>query len=196
MIITKKKKGKEFYFYLRHSVRKGKKIVNKEKYLGKEIPKNIDKIKEQFKKELMSYDYGILKKIRYNFQKEWKRLPKSAKNSELEKIAIAFTYNTNAIEGSKITLRETKEIVEDKIAPKKSLYDIMETEMHYKVFLKMLGKKEILDEKLILRWHKEIFNESKPDLAGKFRTYFVTVGDYMAPDWRNVKKLMKELIKF
>ena len=48
-----------------------------------------------------------------NFQNEWKKLPRSVKEREIEEIAIAFTYNTNAIEGSKITLIEAREIIKD-----------------------------------------------------------------------------------
>ncbi len=39
---------KKSYYYLKHSYRKGKKIITKEKYLGKTIPKDIEKIKSAF----------------------------------------------------------------------------------------------------------------------------------------------------
>ena len=38
-----------------------------------------------------------LEKIKNNFQKEWEKTPLSAKEKELQEIAITFTYNTNAI---------------------------------------------------------------------------------------------------
>ena len=42
---------------------------------------------------------------------------------------ISFTFNTNAIEGSTITLKETAHILEDNIAPEgKDLREIHETE--------------------------------------------------------------------
>ena len=46
MKITKKKKGNKEYFYLKKSSREGNKVITKEKYLGKEIPKNIEEIKK------------------------------------------------------------------------------------------------------------------------------------------------------
>jgi len=46
--------------------------------------------------------------IKKNFQAEWKKIPESVKEKEKEEIAIAFTYNTNAIEGSTITLEEAR----------------------------------------------------------------------------------------
>lgn len=196
MKIIKRKKGNKEYFYLKHSFRKQDKIITREKYLGKTIPKNIDKIKEQLLKEEKKEIYKKLKNIKENFQKEWKKYPKTIKEKEKEEIAISFTYNTNAIEGSTITLEEAKEIIHDKVAPNKPLKDIKETEAHSRVFLKMLNKKERISNNLLLRWHKDIFAQTKPDIAGKFRNYRVRVGNYTAPDWRDVKKIMNHLIKF
>jgi Fic family protein len=196
MKIRKRSKGSKNYYYLEHSIRKGNFITKKEKYLGIKIPLNITQIKKDFLKEIKLDLIEKLKKIKHNFNSQWKNIPESAKKRELEEIAIAFTYNTNAIEGSTITLEETRGIIHDKIAPNKSLRDIRETESHSKVFLKMLAKKEEITEELFLNWHKEIFQESKPDIAGRFRDYLVTVGSYLAPDWQDIDKLLKELISF
>ena len=45
--IIKKTIGGNSYFYLEHSFRKNGKVEKKELYLGKEIPKNIEKIKRE-----------------------------------------------------------------------------------------------------------------------------------------------------
>lgn len=197
MRIIKRQKGKKSYYYLQHSFRKNGKVVTKEKYLGKKIPKNIEEIKKKFLEECHKASlFGLFEKIKNEFQKEWQKYPKSIKEKVKEQVAIAFTYNTNAIEGSTITLEETRELVEHKIAPNKPLNDIKETENHVKVFLEMLKKKEKFSNQLILKWHKKLFQETKKDIAGKFRTYLVRVGSYIAPDWQDVNKLMKELVKF
>lgn len=196
MRIIKRRKGKSEYFYLQHSFRDNGKVITREKYLGKGIPKNIETIKEKFQLEAQKNLYDKLKKIKENFQKEWRKYPKTAQEREMEEIAIPFTYNTNAIEGSTITLEEAREIIHDKIAPNKSLKDIWETESHAQVFLNMLKMKEKISNGLLLRWHKEVFGETKPDIAGKFRNYLVRVGNYIAPDWQDVAKLMNRFIKF
>jgi Fic family protein len=188
------KKGS--YFYLRHTFRKDGQIVTRERYLGKEIPKNIEGIKQELRRESRKVLFDKLEKIRDNFQFEWKRLPASAKDREKEEISITFTYNSNAIEGSTITLEETREILVEQTAPNKPLKDIRETEAHAKVFLKMLDKREKISKELLLRWHKEIFGETKPDIAGRYRDFLVRVGPYIAPDWQDVGDLMKDLIKF
>ncbi len=188
-------KKAEFY-YLKNSYRKGKIIINKEKYLGKTIPENIEEIKQELMLEQKKLLYKRLERIKNSFQEEWKKIPDSVKEKELEEIAIAFTYNTNAIEGSTITLEEVREIVEDKIAPNKPLRDVKEAEFHVKIFLEMLKRKEKISNNLMLDWHKKIFGETKQDIAGKYRDYLVRIGNYRAPDWQDVKKLMNQHVRF
>lgn len=196
MRIVKRKKGKAEYFYLQHSFRKNGKVVTRELYLGKKIPEDIKEIQAKLILEAKEALSEKLEKIKNRFQKEWARYPESAREKELQEIAVAFTYNTNAIEGSTITLEEARLILEDKVAPNKPLKDIRETESHAAVFLGMLKTKERISKKHLLKWHEEIFKDTKPDIAGRFRNYLVRVGPYVAPDWRNVEKLMKQLIAF
>jgi Fic family protein len=196
MIVRERIKGSKKYYYLENSFRNNGKSLKKEKYLGTSIPKDIDKIKNEFLKELSRDLLDKFDKIRTDFVNEWKRIPESAKEKQKQEISIAFTYNTNAIEGSTITLEETRGIIHDKIAPNKSLRDIRETEAHSRVFLQMLDKKQEISGKLILEWHKDIFGEVKEDIAGKFRDYLVRVGPYLAPDWQEVEQLIKDLISF
>jgi len=196
MRVITRKKGNKKYFYLQHSLRNGKKIITKEKYLGIEIPANINKIISVFRIEVQKDANKKLVLIKKNFQSEWERIPESAREKELEEISIAFTYNTNAIEGSTITLEETREIIHNKISPNKLLRDVKETEAHSKVFLQMLKKRGIITKELLLAWHRNIFGETKLDIAGKFRDYLVRVGPHLAPDWQDVENLMKELIEF
>jgi len=196
MRVITRKKGKQEYYYLQHSYRENGKLVTKEEYLGKTIPKDIDAIKEKFKKTCRQTLYKKIEGIKRHFQKEWKRIPKTVQEKEKEEIAIAFTYNTNAIEGSTITLEETRKIIHDKIAPNKSLDDVKETEAHSTVFLQMLKKKEKLTNMLLLRWHKDIFGETKKDIAGEFRAYNVRIGPYVAPDWYEVRPRMEKFMQF
>ncbi|MBI2671846.1 Fic family protein [Candidatus Woesearchaeota archaeon] len=168
---------KNGYYYLHYSYRKGKRVLTKEKYLGKKVPKNIERIKAVFLKEIKDSIYSEIykkfNKIKENYFKEWKKYPNSIKEKIIKEIDINFTYNTNAIEGSTITLPETE-----------------------KTFLSMLKEKKDLSEDLILKWHKEIFQETKPDIAGRYRDYLIRVGEYIGPDWQDINNLMKEFIKF
>lgn len=196
VVVRKRKIGNSDFYYLEHSVKKDGKVVKREKYLGKTIPKNIEELKEDMLQDERKILYEKFERIKKNFQKEWKSIPESVKQKEKEEISIAFTYNTNAIEGSKITLYEAREIIHDKIAPNKQLRDVKETEMHSKVFLEMLDKKDDITNDVLLKWHKHIFGDTKNDIAGIFRNYLVRIGNHIAPDWQDINKLMNQLIFF
>ncbi len=183
------------YYYLAHSFRKDGRVIHREKYLGKELPKNLDAIKEAFLREcLQEAVFQKLYKIKQNFKKEWRGYPESIKKKILIDFSIDFTYNTNAIEGSTISHDETEDLIKQKIAPNKPLRDIQETLSHSKVFFKVFNEDKKLSLNLILKWHQELFSETKPDIAGELRTYLVKVGNYLAPDWQDVFNLMKEFI--
>ncbi|MBI4918477.1 Fic family protein [archaeon] len=185
--------NKNGFLYLSHSFRTEGRVVNREKYLGKTVPKDIEDIKESFLRQCLKESaFKKINKIKENFKKEWENYPETIKKKILLDLSIDFTYNTNAIEGSTITLEETEDILKRKIAPNRSIRDIQETINHSKVFFKILNEKEELNLKTILSWHKEIFDQTKPDIAGILREYLVRVGSYLAPDWQDLKKLMKE----
>lgn len=85
--------------------------------------------------------------------------------------------------------------MEHKISPNKPIRDVKETEAHAKVFFEMLRIKQELTKQILLNWHKEIFSETKPDIAGKFRDYLVRIGDHLATDWQDVEALMLDLMR-
>ncbi len=185
--------NRDNYYYLRNSFRKDRKVTYREIYLGKEIPKDIEIIKESFLRKCMAEDLFLkLDKIKKNFSKEWKSYPASIKKIYLIDLSIDFTYNTNAIEGSKISKEETEDIIIRRISPnKKPVDDIKETERHSKVFFKAIQYKGKISLTKLLMWHKELFEETKHDIAGKVREYSVKIGNYRAPDWQDLLILMK-----
>lgn len=175
--IRKKIKNKKTYFYLEHTIRKGKKIEKKELYLGKKIPKNIEEIKRKFFYEIYKEKWQeILEKIKEGYQRELKKMPPSIVEKELENFSIQFTFDTQKIEGSSLTLRETANLLEKGISPKgKPIHDIKEAEAHKRVFEEMLRYPKDLSLSIILKWHKELFKETKPEVAGKIRNYQVAI---------------------
>ncbi len=181
------------YHYLAHSFRKDGKVIHREKYLGKAIPGNFEEIKDAFLHDCMQE--GVIQKleaIKKNFLKEWKKYPQSVKKEMLIDLSISFTYNTNAIEGSTITHEETEDIIRNKISPNKPIRDVQETINHSKVFFEVLNEKKDLSKHLILKWHEDIFKDTKKDIAGRIRDYLVRVGSYVAPDWQDLNVLIKQ----
>ena len=175
--LKRKQRGSKTYYYLEISVREGNKVKKMEKYLGQKFPKNLQELKTEFLREFLSKKYfPVLNKIKKNYQKEKKKTPKSALEKNLENLSIHFTYNTNAIEGSTLTLRETALLLEKGIVPKeKPFREIKEAEAHKKVFYKTLSYRKNLNLQIVLYWHKLLFKETKPDLAGKIRQHSVLI---------------------
>ena len=200
MILKKKQIGGQTYYYLEHSFRQLGKVQKKEVYLGKEVPKNIEEIKKKFIFDIYKEKwFEIFGKIKKNYFKEEKATPKSAKEKETENFAIKFTYNTQRIEGSKLSLRETANLLEKGISPKqKPLRDIKEAESHKKVFYEMLEYKKDLSPQIILYWHKKLFQETKEDIAGKTRNHQVIISGskFIPPMPSEIEFLLKEFFEW
>jgi len=200
VIVRKKILGKQAYYYLEHTIRKGEKVEKKEKYIGKIIPKNIEEIKKEFLYEIYREKwYPLLDKIKENFSKELRHMPEVAREKETKIFSIRFTYDTQKIEGSKLTLRETAELLESGISPKaKPLHDVKETEAHYKIFHEMLSYKKDLSLPIVLYWHKKLFEATKPEIAGRIRKHQVAISGskFLPPSSVEVYPLLREFYKW
>lgn len=194
--VSKRKIGKGFYYYLEHSFREGRKVKKKQKYLGKEIPKNIEELKKEFSSEIYKNNWlKQIDKIKKNFSKEEKKTPLSAQKKARENFAIKFTYNTQRIEGSTLTRKETADLLERGISPsEKPITDVKEAEAHKKIFLEMLKYGRDLNNQIIFYWHKRLFENTKKDIAGKIRTHGVAISrsKFIPPSPVELEVLLKE----
>ncbi len=175
--IRKKTVGKQAYYYLEHSFRENGSVEKKEKYLGKTLPQNIEELKQQFISEIYREKwFGLFDEIKEEYRAQEKTTPPSAREKELENFAIKFTYDTNRIEGSTLTFRETSLLLEKGITPNaKPLRDVKEAEAHRSVFYETLDCKKDLSLDLISYFHKKLFEDTKKDIAGKIRQHQVTI---------------------
>lgn len=165
------------YYYLEHSYRDGKKIQKRSIYLGSKIPKNIEEIKEKFLDDISRKTWQAdIERIRKNYSKNQRAMPRSIREKELENFAINFTYDTQKIEGSTLTRKETADLLERGITPKnKPMRDVQEAEAHRDLFFDILESKKDLSLREIQDWHWRLFNKTKKDIAGKFRNYQVAI---------------------
>ncbi len=173
--IVSRIKGKKRYYYLKHHVRNRQREI----YLGRTIPDNIEEIKRNFLLDFYRKEWlPTLQKIRQGYVKELRKMSKSAIEKELESFSISFTYNTQRIEGSTLTLKETALLLEEGIAPtNKPIRDAKEAEAHRNLFFEIIANiKNELSLKTILEWHRNLFMEAKPDIAGKIRDHQIRIG--------------------
>lgn len=183
MHIEKRKQGNKIKYYLAHSYREGSSVHKFRKYLGtdlsdkklkerreiaeKLILEEIHKYKiikdpldfeltEQEIKEIKKLEAEIPLKISHLSEKDWKIF------SEI------FTYNTNAIEGSKLSQKEVRDILEEDKWPDKSKEDIAEAYGVDEAIRFIRQTKEHVSINLIKKIHKIVFKNSK-SFAGKLR---------------------------
>ena len=175
--VVKRRKGNQDYYYLYHDSKKDKRKQH-EVYLGKVIPEDIDERKKEFALDIEREDWiPDLEKIHQNYKKEIKKIPPSIQEKNLKAFSVKFTYNTQRIEGSTLTLKDTRLLLEDGLTPSnRPSRDIKETEIHQKLFLEVMKQKEDLSLKVVKKWHKELFTQTKSDIAGLLRDYNVGIG--------------------
>ncbi|MBI1973679.1 Fic family protein [Candidatus Micrarchaeota archaeon] len=175
--IKRKLVGGKTYYYLEHSFRKNGKTVTIEKYLGVRLPKELDSLKEELISEARKQNwFGLFDKIMKGYAAEQRLIPASARIKETETFAVRFTYDTQRMEGSTLTLRETADLLERGVTPEgRPLRDVKEAEAHQKVFYEMLEHKGELSLNIILGWHRQLFSSTKPDMAGKVRQHQVRI---------------------
>ncbi len=194
--LKKLKKGKKEYFYLVHSYRDGKAVKKKQIYLGGSMPKDIEEQKKKFIREFYTEKFlNKINKINKNFNAEYRSMPKSAKEKSKENFAIKFTYNSQKIEGSTLTLKETANLLENGISPSsKPLRDAKEAEAHKKVFFDMLNYEKNMNLQAVLKWHKDLMQDTKKDIAGKIRNHNVAIAQskFSPPMHLELDFLLKE----
>ena len=191
--VVKRRKGNQDYYYLYHDSKKGKR-KQREVYLGKVIPKDIEERKKNFAIEIERENWiPELEKIHENFKNTQKNTPKSIQEKNIKSFSVKFTYNTQRIEGSALTLKDTAFLLEYGLSPSnRPNNDIKETELHQKLFLKIIKQKDDLSLVLVKKWHKELFAQTKPDIAGLFRDYDVRISqsEFIPPPHTSVNLLV------
>ncbi len=176
-ILRRRKIGKRFYYYIEHSYKTGKKVKILSKYLGRKKPKNIEDIKKEIEfKSMRDIWKKSLIAIKKRHEKELKNLPETAKKKRIESFMIEFIYNSDKIEGSKLSFKDTVELFVHGSTPKnKPLDDVKEAEGHKNAFYDMLACKEALTLKKLCQWHKMVFGNSDSSIAGKIRLHEIMV---------------------
>jgi len=183
MHIEKRKAGKKIKYFLSYSYREGQKVHKFRKYLGQDLKPNLLEerkiiaeklileeihrykiIKDPLQVELSEEEIAAIRKLEAQIPLKISHL------SEIQwkKFSKIFTYNTNAIEGSKLTQEEVKDLLEKDKWPNKSKEDIAEALGVDEAISYIRNAKEHLSLELIKKIHKIVFKNSKP-FAGKLR---------------------------
>lgn len=134
----------------------------------------------------------------------YRPISKSALRKTREQFEIEMTYNSNAIEGNSLTLKETYLVINEGITIKgKPLKDHLEAQSHqealdylYELILKK--RESTVSEVLIRLFHQMVMESTDKEWAGKYRNSSVMIGgtNYKPPEAIEVPILVKELVNW
>ena len=206
-------------YYLAHSLRDGDAVRKVRVYIGVNLPPEELKLKRKHAEAELKKRIAEAKAIQDPFitalspsdMKELETLEARGESrvlhlSELDwdKFKEAFTYDTNAIEGSLVEAKEVEEILRKRRWPEdKSKEDISETYGVAEAVDYIRKTSEHVSLKLIQELHRIVFKNSK-HFAGKFREKGVEVvvadayGNVLhkgAPS-QQIEVLLKEMIRW
>lgn len=210
--IEKLKKGKNIYYYISKNFRIGdnkwKKIrvyIGNEEPTEKQIKEAAEKIEAQAKescliKEKTQYKYlsdeqaEVLEDIKSAYNKFIKALPQESKQKYFDDFLIRFTYNSNAIEGNRLSLRDTYLILQDNIMPHDATsYEYNEVINGRKCMEFIKQYKGEVNQKFLLELHRLLTENTSVKITGRYRDHnvIITGSSHIPPSYKDLPALMK-----
>ena len=121
-----------------------------------------------------------------------------------EQFSLEMTYNSNAIEGNSLTLKETAWVIQDGLTIKgKPMKDHLEARDHYAALSYLYelieqNTHQTVSEVLIRTIHQLVVRETQQQTAGSYRTgnVMITGSDHTPPDVSVLPGLMRDLIRW
>src|SRR3989339_409316 len=196
-----KRRGGKKYNYIVSTVRQDGKWKKLRKYVGEgDISANIiEREKKEFKRDnrllyLTPQQAEEIENIRRKFDAYLKKGGKSGIQNFKEWFFTELTYNSNAIEGTSLSKRDTSLIINEGIVPKNaSLREVNEAKNHKAALDFLLEYDGDINEKLILKIHSIILGNMDNQNAGTYRKVpvFIYGFDIKFPHFSEVPRLIK-----
>ncbi len=171
------------YLYLDKSIRSGKKVFKISKYLGRKKDLTQETIQSEIKKFALEVHPRLLTALTKGLKKyhlaypltleeltkieemnlKYQEIKKSINKKDWDDIkrrfVANFVFESNALEGNSLTLKNFSEIVfEKKITSAANLRDVYDAQNSYAVFSKLFSARKEITEKFILTLHQDIMN--------------------------------------
>lgn len=117
-----------------------------------------------------------------------------------DKFFLEMTYNSNAIEGSRMTMKETEKAIKGEKVRGRELYEVLEAVNHdnaLKYLLETIKPNCKIGEDYILKLHSIVMYNFNNKLPGKYRTGYVnlTNTEVKLPSAQMVPIKMRELLQ-
>jgi len=208
------KRGNKEYYYLTKNIRvdinKWKKIrvyIGDKKPTKAEIKKHAEEIEKRVKENLTKLEFAYLSSeyaetlqdLKESY-KDWvKKTPESIRKKFYDDFVIRFTYNTNAIEGNRLTLRQTALILKDKVLPSGVRASDYHEAVNGKECLEYLKSyKGELNNKLLEKVNGILTKNTDVVYGGRIRFFDVKIegSKHVPPPNEEVKKHLLNMYKW
>lgn len=145
---------------------------------------------------------NLLKKRISELKKEFDSLKKGKESllAMIDETEIPEgVYNSNAIENSTLTLKETEKILlEMEVSRDVNVREIFEAKNLARVmeYIREKSKRQPVEKEVILLLHKMLIGAIDDNIAGRFRTKgeYVRVGTHIAPAPEHVESMMESVL--
>lgn len=214
MVIKKRIRiGNGQYWVLVHSVRKGNKVIQKKKYIGKTLTSKakLEQLKRDFLREISGERYKFLssevferiEEKKSNHAKEVGKLSLLEREKRHEEFMIRYTYDSSKLSGVDVTLRQTFLILREGLIPKdfKHLRIARELENHEKGFMAITKYKGKLDTRFLKRLDRILLTGVNDIIAGKLRSELkrnvkIAGTSYVPPKWHELDRAIYGFFKW
>ncbi|MBI4738437.1 Fic family protein [Candidatus Woesearchaeota archaeon] len=205
------KSGKKTFYYLGKTIRVGeyrwKKIrikLGEKEPTREEIRKNLKELRlEEYKihnEDYLSPDrLEIIDDFKEVYNNHLKQIPKTIAEKEEADFIIRFTYNSNAIEGNRLTLRDTYLIIKEKQipsgAPPKDYNEAINGREAFEYIKKYKGK---LTTEFMEKLNGILTQNTGVIYPGRIRFFPVKIegAEHVPPEPEKVRPLLKKMIRF
>lgn len=210
-----RRKGKEYYYITKNYRVNRQKWQKIRRYLGLEKPNErvIKTTIEEVEREAKKRGYHPRSKFRYldetnaekledvhdAFKKWFGKLRPEERENYQSDFLIRFTYNTNAIEGNRLSLRETAMIFTEGIIPSGASINDYNEALNSRDALEIVkAHNGELNQRFLLRLHREVTKNTKCRVVGGYRDSEVRISgsEWIPPPATEVENLMKKVYQW
>ncbi|MBI5347381.1 MAG: Fic family protein [Candidatus Aenigmarchaeota archaeon] len=210
------RKGKTYYYITKNFRVIGKKWKKIRKYVGdmppskeqtKKAVREIEEeaIKKGFMKPVSKHSYLAddeaekLQDLKEVFNKWYGKLSSVGKKKYENDFVVRFTYNSNAIEGNRLSLRETSMILTENIIPAGATPNDYNEAINSKdcyEFMKEYGGE--FNQKFLLKIHELLTKNTNCKIIGSYRNHDVRISgsDWVPPSHEKVKEAMRKVLQW
>ncbi|HII14975.1 MAG TPA: Fic family protein [Nanoarchaeota archaeon] len=208
------KQGSKDYYYLTKNIRVSQKKWKKIRiFLGDKKPSNkklillagkIEKKAKAYAKEskypyLSEHDAETLQDLKAGYAEWLKHTAKSIKDKLNEDFVIRFTYHSNAIEGNRLTLRQTALILKDKVIPSGVTAEDYNEAINGRECLEFIKSyKGEINTRLLEKMNGILTKNTGVVYGGRIRFFDVQIfgSEHIPPKHTEVKKHILNLLKW